>query len=47
MENPWQGAPPKTTSILRLPIPARARISVPVIADTDSGIIAHSGKLNL
>jgi hypothetical protein len=44
-ENPWHGAPPKTTSIRRRPIPARLLISSPVRPTTDSGKIAQRGKL--
>ena len=45
MENPWQGAPPNTTSICLRPIPARFLISSPVSPMTDRDSIAHLGKL--
>ena len=41
MENPWQGAPPNTTSICLRPIPARFLISSPVSPMTDRDNIAH------
>src|SRR3989338_2463333 len=46
-ENPWQGAPPATTSTVRLPRPARSLISSPDKSLIDWGKTAHLGKLNL